>query len=394
MSLGSNLKRLTESHSPREATELFGQALASGKIDARTVSTADLCEAFLGRSKTEQARKLLQIKENAVHLMEASEAIDASTFSNITGQLLVTEIKKGYEAPQFIADRLMRTIPNPGGNLGTHKIIGLSDVLDKPDKLEQLQPYPQTKFNETWVTMPAPERRGMICAISLEMMLSDLTGQAQERASSIGKAARYQKEERQLRVVLGLDNPYVWNGVSLNTYAATAGTGNYVNLLLSETITNYTHINDVELVFRHMVDPITGRHIDVQPTQILCMPAKRYDLKRILNATEVRDATSGIHDVTANPLDTNYPILTSAIAEQLLLDSGLTSSQVKERVYFLAGDRAFFYRELLPFSTVNAPANNPMEFHQDVVFAIKCSEFGVPGVYDARFAVQSRSEAS
>lgn len=394
MSYGSALKRLTESHGVAEATRVFGEALASGKTDPRAVRLGDLAETFLGRSASEQVRKLRHIKEGATHLLEASEAIDASAFSNITGQLLVTEIKKKYDSPEFIGDKLVRTIPNPGGNLQTHKIPYLSDVADVGSKLESLQQYPQTRFAESWVTMPAPERFGLICAVSIEMIVSDLTGQAQDSAASIGRAMRYQREQSILKTVLGLNNNYSWNGNTINTYMPTAGVGNYANKLLNETVSNYNQINDAELLFWRQVDPITGRLIYARPTAILCMPSKRYDVKRILNATEVRDGTTGVHDVTGNPLDQNYPVLTSPIAEALLLASGLTSAQVRERVYYGDFQKAFFWREVTPFQTVNAPANNPMEFNQDIALAVKCSYWGVAGVYDPRFAVLSCNEAS
>lgn len=395
MSFGYHLKKLTEAHGAQTVEKTVEESLASGKLKPRDVHLQDLAESFLGRSKTEQRRKLNLIATNRVHLLEAAEAVDASAFSNITGQLLVTEIKQKYNAPEFIGDKLMRKIPNPGGNLGTHKIPYLSDVIDKASTLEQGQPYPQTRFNESWVTMPSPEKRGLICTVTMEMLLSDLTGQAQDSAASIGRSMRYQKEERQLRVVLGLTNNYVFNGNSLNTYiASSVAPGNYSNKLLNETVSNYTHINDIEQKFWQMVDPITGRRIQVRPSKMLCMPAKRYDIKRILHATEVRDATTGVHNVSANPIDNQYEVLTSTIAEQLLLDAGVSSSVIKERIWAGDFEKAFFYREVQGFETVTAPAGNPLEFMQDIVLAVKCSEYGVPGVYDPRYVVWSTSEGS
>lgn len=387
MSFGSNIKRLTESHGVPAVSRTVGDALASGKVRPRDVHLQDLAENLLGRSKTEQIRKLHHIREGATHLLEATEAIDASAFADITGQLLVTEIKEKYNAPEFISDQLCRTIPNPGGNLGTHKIPYLSDVVDIASTLEAAQPYPQTRFQESWVTMPAPERRGLICALTLEMVVSDLTGQAQDSAASIGRSMRYQKEQRILNVVLGLVNSYQWNGNSLTTYVTSAGVGNYTNKITGETITTYAQINDAEQLFWKMVDPITGRRIQARPTAILCMPAKRYDLKRILHATEVRDATTGTHNVSPNPLDVTYPVLTSPIAEALLLGSGMAQTNVTQQVYFGDFRKAFFYREVESFTTQQAPAGNAADFNQDVVLQIKCREWGVPGVYDPRYAV-------
>lgn len=397
MSFGSHLKRLCEAHGVSAVSKTVAEGLKARKIDPYKIHIQDLARSFFGEDAYNASRILKAYRAGAVGLLEASEAQDASAFSNITGQLLVTIVKEKYDSPEFIGDRLMRTVPNPGGNLKEHKIPYLSDVLDKPSLLAQLETYPQTKFKESWVTMPAPEKRGGIVAISMEMMYSDLTGQAQDSAASAGRVLRYQKEERQLNVVLGLTNPYKWNDNALNTYYSTATTGNYANKILSNTIANYSQVNDVEQLFWKQVDPITGRRILARPTLILCMPAKRYDMKRIINATELNYGNSasdtGVRTTSANPLDQTYPILTSPIAEQLLLDSGLSASVVKERVYFL-DPFAFGYRQVYDLKVDNAPPGNPMEFEQDVVLALKVSEFGVPFVYDPRYTAMSTSEAS
>lgn len=389
---GVHLQKLAESNGVPAVAKGFADAIRDKKVNVHQLHVQGLAEALLGRSRREQERKLDLIACGQTHLLEATEAVDASAFSNVTGQLLVTAIKEKYESPEFIADKLVKNYPNPGANIKEHKIPGLSAVLDKGDKLEALQPYPQTKFSETWVTMPAPERRGMICALSKEMVFSDLTGQAQESAGSIGEAMAYLKEERVLKVVLGIDGSWFWNGNTLTTYVASAGTGNYVNLLASTTVTNYTHVNDVEQLFWKMVDPITGRRIYVRPDTILCSPGKRYDLDRILHATEVRDATTGVHNVTGNPIEPRYKVLTSPIAEQLLLDAGVNAANTKQRLYFLAGNKAFGYRQVEPFKTMVAPAGNPMEFNQDVVLAVRVSEWGVPFVFDPHYAVKVTSE--
>lgn len=398
MSFGKHLKRVMESNGPAQTLRAFGDALAEKKIDPYGLNLPRFVRDFLGHDMEDNFRKLRAVNLGQAHTLEATEAQDASAFSNITGQLLVTIIKEKYESPEFVASKLVKTYPNPGGNLKEHKVPYLSDVLEKPEVLSQLEPYPQTRFAESWVTMPAPEKRGQICALSMEMLYSDLTGQAQDSAASIGRALAYQKEERVLRVVLGLDNPYVFNGTAYNTYVSTAGTPGYVNKKLSNTVVNYTQINDVEQLFWAMVDPITGRRIYARPTAILCAPQKRYEVKRVLGATETRsgDITTGDGNqvIAPNPLDVTYPVISSAIAQALLAATALNASQQKEYMVFADFQKAFGYREVYPLRTDTAPALNQMEFTQDVVLAVKCSEFGVPFVYDPHYAVLSTSESS
>lgn len=397
MSIGQNIKRLVEAHGPK-AVEVFGQALEQRKIDPYAVRLPDLAEAFLGRDYFKAERKLKALAAGQLHTLEATDAVDASAFSNITGQLLITVVKEKYNSPEFVASSLVKTIPNPGGNLKTHKIPYLSDVDTAPKKLNQLEPYPQAKFAESWVTMPAPEKYGHLCLISMEMAFSDLTGQAQDSAASVGRSLGYNREQRILKTILGIDNPYVWNDNALTTYVDTAGTGNYVNKLFSNTISNYTHINNIEQLFARMTDPITGRLVNVRPNAIICMPEKLYELKRVLNAIETRsgDITTGTGDqvLAPNPLEIGYKLTTSPIARALLIAAGVSAANTKERVYFGDFSRAFFYREVYPLRVEQAPPQNPMEFQQDVALAVKASEFGVPGVYDPRYAAMSASEAS
>lgn len=400
MSFASHLKKLCEQNGTASTLEALKDAITESKINVNTVSIPELARTFLGDVYSDAKRKLAAVMSGNIGMLEASEATDASAFSNITGQLLVTVVKEKYNSPEFIGDKLCRTIPNPGGNLKDHKVPYLSDVLGKPKLLAQGEPYPFTSFAESWITLPAPERRGEICAITMEMLYSDLTGQAQDSVGSVAKALRYQKEERQLRVVLGITNPYKFNDTAMNTYLSTENaTGKYVNRTYANTITNYSHINTVEQMFYVMRDPITDRRIYARPTAALCMPEKRYELKRVLNAIETRsgDITTGTGDqvIAPNPLDVNYPILTSAIAQALLDDeTSLTANEIKQYVIFADFQKAFGYREVAPMRSEIAPANNPMEFHQDIVMAVKVSEFGVPFVYDPRFAALSTAESS
>jgi hypothetical protein len=432
MRIGHHLKRLCESHggAPREriaeVSRAFVEAItpdASGRrrIDLRAVHLAELAEAFLGTQRLgygQAERKLRMLAAGRAHLLEeAQAAVDASAFADITGQLLVTVIKEKYQSPEFIARRMMRKFPNPGANLGPHIIPYLSDVVDKPQRLAQQEPYPHTQFKESWVTMPAPEKYGLICATSMEMLLSDFTGQAQDSASSVGRSMGYQEEEQCAAVMLGLSTftngvgipystaSYVWNGNTINTYVTTAGTGNYSNRLANNFITNWTNINTIEQKFVAFVDPITGRRINAWPSAIYCDPAKRYYLKRILNATETRSGSeasdTGNLTVAENPLETRYQLHSSPIWQNLLLNNAkqntgatLTAAQVLEFCLFFDPQKAFGYREVYPMRTEEAPALNFSEFHQDIALQVKVSRFGVPFVYDPRWSVESSPEAT
>lgn len=397
MRLGQGLKKFYSEHGLPKTMQFLQEGIASKKIDPYNFHLPELVSAFLGDYHYAAETKLKALREGKAHLLEDTAAMDASAFSNITGQLLVTIVKDKYNDAEFIADQLVKKYPNPGGNLKDHKIPYLSNVVQKGEKLAQQEVYPKSEFRESWVTMPAPEKYGQVCAITMEMLFSDLTGQAQDSAGSVGTALAYLKEQRVLRVVLGITNPYKFNDVTMNTYLSTVNTtGQYINRVFATTISTYDDINTMEQLFYKMYDPITLRKILARPKAILCSPEKRYDLKRVLNATEVRGATTATHNVSPNPLDTIYPVLSSPIAQALLDDelTALSANEIKQYVILADFQKAFGYREVYPLKVEQAPPMNTEEFYQDIVLSVKASEFGVPFVYDPRYAVLSTAEAS
>src|SRR5215471_6779854 len=172
MGFGFALKRLCEEHGPRTTLKHWQECLGLDdqgnlrpteksrafrkKHDIYHMPLAEVADAFLEtRFGTSRAVNCLRAMQHGkIHLLEATEANDASAFSNITGQLLVTIIKEQYENPSFILKNRVMKVANPGSNLQEHKIPYLSDVVDKPKRLAQLEPYPATRFFESWVTMP------------------------------------------------------------------------------------------------------------------------------------------------------------------------------------------------------------------------------------------------
>jgi hypothetical protein len=152
----------------------------------------------------------------------------------------------------------------------------------------------------------------------------------------------------------------------------------------------------LEQLAANMLDPVTGKVIDIpiQEMKLIVQPYRKYNAKRAIGATNTR---SGSYSTTQqnpmldapNPIDVQYPILTSKFLYQLLINSGLTALQAQEYWYLGAFTKAFCYRQVYPMQTVVAPPMNPMEFLQDIVLATKSQEFGVAGVMDPRFAFQS-----
>jgi len=230
--------------------------------------------------------------------------------------------------------------------------------------------------------------------VTLEAVMTDRTGQIQDTAAKLGYRARYDLEEQQLSVVLGIVNNFSWKDTNYTTYLA--GGSNWINKFTGQVVTGATFqiINNVEQLFAQMTDPYTGKVIAINPTGLLCMPESKYDFKNMLRATTVRIGSFGTTNPNRqgeapNPLDVEYPLLTSKIARQLLINSGVSSTNVVNYWYLADWKKAFVYRQMLPWTVLEAPPGNPSDFEQDIVMRIKVRRMGQTGVKDPRFAAQS-----
>jgi len=379
------LKQVCEQNGVAATVNTLKEAFAEKKITAGDFSLRRMAEAFIGH----QWQSVLENRLSRVQ--ESSEAVSASLFTAITGQLLVNEIKEKYQLASFIGDQLATTIPVTNGNLGTQKVPYLSDVRDIGEKLEEGEPYPQTQFAGQYITYPGVEKHGRICAVSMEAIYSDLTTQILDSARSVGTYLALTKEYKILQVVLGVTNNHSWNGTSYNTYLTS---GAWINRITTFSLTDWTSVNSLEQLFVNMVDPVTGYPILVEPKQMLVMPATKYQARSIINATEVRRNNPGyatsvapIQNVSDNPLDRDYQIMTSPHALKALTDSGVTAANANLRVYLGDFKKAFVWREAKPLTVVEAPPLNPLEFNQDIALAVKASWMGVAGVRDPRYVV-------
>lgn len=413
-SLGVNLKEAyiscVRNHGLLEGEALFKQHLTDvnkkrglngGREGDPKFSIRALAEGCLGENWADNYRAGCILIQR--HMVEAQGAIDVSAFSNITGQLLIDKVRDNYEGPEFIGDQLMETIGVTNGNLGKHRVPWLSRVKDDPGVLQPMQPYPETQFVEQYIDLPAVEKRGEKISISMEAIYADLTKQMVERAQDIGYRIRYQKEERQIRVVAGIVNNWVYGGNAFNTYL---NGSIYTNLVSGNQILDYRGIAQLELLFQNMQDLVTGKAIMVPPESmsVLCVPYKIPELKIAFHAARTRSGPYGQTGATNTQAefegvptinDKDYPLVKSQILWRLLTDTAvnggqaLTPTQAKEYVFMGNFKKAFVYREVEPFKTEQAPPGNPAEFEQDIVVQVKVREWGVAGVQAPQYVVWS-----
>lgn len=442
MSLGRKIKSLIEDSGAETAIRGVESLVADGKIKPEQISLRDLAENIIGPDWAAQMQAAMSNPYSSPYLnphlyrgSESGDAVSGSTFSQITGNLLIDKVREGYNSPSFIGDDLVTNIPVTHGNLDTIKEPWLGEVgipsglmtsLDdtNEDMVDEGKEYQASDFQGNYVLLARPKKHGRRCDVTFEMIYADRTRQAYERANSVGKRVRRIKEYRILKVVAGITNNYKFSygGQSEQnfcTYVTTDGAtaslaagSRWVNALDSTPLVNWNDLNAVEQLFNQMRDPNTGEPIEVEADTILVMPGNLHNARHILFSTGIRTGPGGSTS-TSNASSTvnysssdlkQYKIMSSKHLYKLMTTSGLaipsqdyiedsntltvTAAQAADFWWMGNFKKAFYYREVYPLRTVQAPPLNPLDFDKDIVLSVKAQEYGVPGVLDPRYVVR------
>lgn len=396
--IGLKLKESCAAHGPETAVDIYYDAIKAERFNREDLSLREMAVSFMGEGYEDKLDRYEAMKRaglEEVQIRESADAVDASNFAAIGGQLLIDRVKEMYKLAAFTTDKLF-SVENVGQNLSTYTQPWLSMVLHEPKAVNQLEEYPRTAFQHQTITFPAPEKFGQICAVTREMLRADKTRQAFEAAESVGTRTGLFVHKQKLRVIYGITNNHIFNGSALNTYLTA---GSWVNSLTGFTLTNWNSFNTVEQLFNQMTDPVTGEPIDVGGLQMLVLPALKFTARRILNATEVRsgDITTGAGEqlVSPNPIDQDYTLYVERYARQLLInEGGLTAAQADTVIVIGDFKKAFVWREVWPLEVTRAAPNNLWEFTRDIALAVKASVFGVAGVRDPRYVVKAYNSAA
>lgn len=437
MSLGRQLKRWVTDHGRESASRMFTEAMRTGRISASQYSLKDLAVGLMGDNWYEKMKANgyggYRDPDGTFHGRESGDAVDASTFADITGNQLIDRVREKYNSPEFIADKLVTTIDINNGNLDTQKEPWLSNIIprggDASDRaqyvVQQGMPYGRSEFLPNYIVLKQPVKSGLICDVTFEMIYADRTKQANDSATSVGEYLARLKEYEVLKVLLGLTVNFTFKYSPMSaeftspTYVETAtGAGTvatrWSNHIDDLPLTSWDDVNVVLQKFAEMRDPSTGEPIHIDPKQMFVMPKRVMTARNILNATQIRigDGTNTSGNGNTNPTATYannplsaYEILTSSYAYKLAstgssllwpkqdyTDDGNTFTLTAAQAYeiWLMGDfkRAFYWRQVYPLQTFQAPPMNPDEFNRDVVLSVKARQYGVAGVLDPRFAVR------
>lgn len=377
-------------HGPAVSREIVREAIAAKKYDPEQhLDLRGLAEAALGRHTFEA--RLREWGQRAGWVSEAAtEAVDLSIFRGVIQGNVAAVAERAYEDSKSVVDQLIGLAPDDPGMdpMQTRKNPVEGVATDPPRDVAPATDYGRTTFGSFFTEAPVADKVGLIALLPLEFVKANQSRRYINAAAEVARKVAIEERKRKLRVVLGVTNNYRRNGTGYNTYLTS---GDRVNRLTNFILANGpAEIDRVMQLFDGMTNPFTGEPMEVDPTGILTVRANRFRLTEMLTADVIRTKTSDRDVEAASPLDFTGDVLTDRYVFNLLVqERGLTAAVAA--TWMAMGDfqRAFKWREIEPFKTVEVGPNDPAwppAFFQDIVYATKSSFWGVGYVEDP-FAV-------
>lgn len=319
--------------------------------------------------------------------LEAGPGIDPTAFQGInlwtslTAGLVEAQIIEKYQNPAYIGDMLIQIKPT---KLNGQKFIGVTGIGNKAQSRLPGEPHPRAGFGKHYVSTPELDEQALAVEVTQEADFYDLTGQVMETAAGVGEELGYKRELTILDLVLGVTNPYSYNGTGYNTYqTATPWINSQTNLMA-----DHTDIQISQAMFRKMTDPATLKEILVMPKTILHHSDREQDFNRVLNSTEVRETTNtNTVTISPNPTKTKFTCLSSPILDnRMTAATGLNLSLSNAQARWYHGDfpGAFMWMEAWPLRTNAVSANEYVMRDRGLIAAFFANYRGIGAVREPR----------
>lgn len=333
-------------------------------------SLRELHEAFCG----EQVKSFISSKPGFHSTWNIQEAdVQSSAFSNIIGVLLTNEVIAAYESVPKIGDSLVKVYKS---KLKYERMAGFS-AHSEPGDVNEDQEYPSDGFNDKYVTLPDPKKKGRIIYVTEEAIFYDQTAQLIERAQMVGERIAEVREKRIISGVCGGHQCYSPAGVSTDLYAGAP------QLVGGNALVDWTDIEKAELDGLHAMVDEKGEKIRVMPKVVLVPRALYRTALRILNATQVTTLTG------TGTIDT-YAVNPYRPGELMPVTSDYVSTYTGNSTSWFIGDpqKQFRWKEVYPIQTFRLMANNILEFQRDVKFAYKVRYKGDIFAIDNKYMIK------
>jgi len=381
-----------------------------GSARASEVSIRALAEAIHGRDFVEEYyHPSGGFDFGDRHLLEA--AIDPTAFLNISAfnlsvaGLVNAQIMERFNAPEYIGRNLVSVKPT---NQNGHKRIAPARISPVSKAAKGRLPgetHGEVGFGEMYQSTPETIEQALKVPVTREAVYFDLTAQVNETAGEVGDELAYGQEKDIADTVLGvtgLASRYNFNGTTYETYQATSPWAND----LSNAFVDVTSVDTARQQFVGMTDPATGREIQVNALDLLCMPAKELVMRNQLFGPNVQIGTQQsagnfptYYTMSANQINAvgrgTYRLipLTAIWYNRALAADGLALSAANAQKYWYSGDfaRAFEWQENWPLTPWNASADELTMKDRGLVAVFGANYRGTMFVKEARYTQRNKN---
>ena len=381
---------LREQPNSRPSGEAFFTELKEGfdkgEIKPEDFSIRGLMEEFITDSSGRPCGREILDSWNPMHGGDAKHesltqlveggTVQASNFSNITGQIVYNKTLESYNNEEFVFSKTIPTVPT---QFNGERIAGIGGMGDQAEVVPEAGQYPMVGVSEDWIDTPATVKRGLILPLTKEAAFFDRTGLILKRCAEVGEYLGINKELRAVDCVIDENTTtHRYNRKNrgpVATYGDNSGNHDWDNLQASNALANWVNVDNVDQLLYTILDPNTGLPIIITGKMRLIVGRGLIrTAEQIQKATSLEIINPGFA-TSGNPSKMNtvnnvpsFEILTS---RYLAYRQATTTSW-----YYGAPDQAFCYMENFPMTVVEAPANSEMEFNQDIVMRWKASERG------------------
>ena len=407
--LGSEFREMVRVHGPGPTARKLYELLDKGEIEWSDLSVRELYEALVGpveRTLRSAARRkgfvdiglLLAAGTPEDKLREA--AVDTSTFAVITGSLIAKRVIDAYNQYATIGRSLvtvMRSRHKTERIAGFRAFGGLETVL-------QGQEYPETGFEEKYVTTEAT-KKGLTLCITEEMIMEDQTGQILAHAGNIGRLARQEEEQAIIRAITEPAAAYYCYrpagtaaAMYANDHSAIDGQTNDT-LAAGNALVDWTDIQAAELLLTAIVDE-AGNPAVVIPKTILVPTALLHTAKYIVNATQVDygtdmggtvATTQTTRVMTANTLAA-YKIVSSPLIYSTQVQCGVAAGVAASNWWLGDFPAQFTLQEVWPVQVLRRGGQTTeLGWKRDVVEEFKTRLYVGVFATDHRYVIESQA---
>lgn len=340
-------KNMLESLKPEGTIQTIHEMLEKGEIEPHHFSLKALretCQEY----ETKNVR----------------EALTTDLFPRLTGELINTQVIKGYDAVEAIGERLVTEIPS---KVYEEKLASLS-AMQGPEAVPEGREYSESNWEEGDYVISDNVKYGRLLAISEESIYMDRTGEIMRRASRFGEKARVYKEKLILNGIQDVSGYRCWrpNG-TLTDFYSTANEN-----LNSSNVFGESGLETCQTAIHNMTDS-EDDPILIGPNNAVCLVpiALWNDVNQMARSALVPEGTEN----SINVYKGTFTPMTSPFV----------TAQSTSTWYWGNFKRAFAWLSVWPLETLRQKPDTDYQFKRDISMVYKIRLFGSLTGLDPKF---------